>query len=444
MRSDVATAGLKYPPALPKRKEPPKAEVCRFCIEGGEAMSAGSARQRTEAMLREYCRQVGLEGKPGLMRVLEELVGGIVWSGSVQLTNAARRLADTSAHLKKAVKRLSEHLANPRVNHLPWQRALRAYQGGFVGDLDPIAVDATELAKPYARHMEFQCTVRDASGRAKAGGHDEPLVPGYWVLGAYHWQERGRILSPLMLMPYSQELPGFLSENDCWQRGFSNLREATGGRGVWVLDRGNDRPEIFKSLLIVQKRWIVRLREDRPLIGPDGSIRPAGTWADEALLTRPERGRAVTLPVKLPLDKERSSEKLHLVITTYRFGAKRERLVLLTRGLIGQRVGPRQVRRMYARRWRAEDAKRFFGQLWHVEKFLTRSYVALERMLGCVTCAGGFLAELQRENPGLAREIEKEGVLYTHNKEKVPCYRLARGIMALALRHDPSSVLQNA
>ncbi len=152
----------------------------------------------------------------------------------------------------------------------------------------------------------------------------------------------------------------------------------------------------------------------------------------------------MTLPVKLPLGKERVSEKLHLVVTTYRFGKKQERLVLLTRGLIGQKAGPRQVRRMYARRWRAEDAKRFFGQLWHVEKFLTRSYVALERMLGAVTCAGGFLADLQRSNPDLALELQQEGVLYTHQHEKVPCYRLARGIQALALRREPPSMLQNA
>lgn len=99
---------------------------------------------------------------------------------------------------------------------------------------------------------------------------------------------------------------------------------------------------------------------------------------------------------------------------------------------------------MYARRWRAEDDKRFFGQLWYVEKFLTRSSVALERMLGCVTLAGGFLADLQRANPGLAQELQQEGVLYTQQDEKVPCYRLVRGIQALALRRDPPSMLQNA
>lgn len=407
-------------------------------------MSAGSAGHRVAAMLADHCRRTGLAGKPGLPRVLQEMVEGIVWSSSVQLTNAARRFCREPRKLAKAVKRMSAHLGDKRVDHHPWLKGLWAYQGSLVGELDPIAVDATELAKPYARHLEYQCTVRDASGKAKAGGHDEPLVPGYWVLGAYHWQERGRILSPLLLVPYSQELPEFKSENDCWQKAFYDLARATGGRGVWVLDRGNDRPEIFKTLLLCQKRWIVRLRQDRPLLGPDGTLRSAGQWAQEALLTRPERGRGVTLAVQLPLAGGSISERLHLVVTTYRLGKKREPLILLTRGLIGHHVGTRQVRRFYARRWRAEDAKRFFGQLWHVERFLTRSYVALERMLGCVTCAGGFLADLQRQSPDLAQELEREGVLYTHQEDKVPCYRMARGIQALALRCDPPSLLQNA
>lgn len=406
-------------------------------------MSAGSTWQRLESSLADYCSAVDLQGKPGLNRALLEVVQGIVFGGSVQLTNAARLYCHDAGELHGAGKRLSARLSDPKVDHHPWLKRLWAYQAGFVKELDPIAIDATELAKPYARHMEHQCLVRDASGKAKAGGEEAPLVPGYWVLGAYHWQEQGRILSPLMLVPYSQTMPGFKSENDCWQKAFYDLKAATEGRGVWVIDRGGDRPEVYRPLLLIQPRWIVRVRQDRPLIGPDGTRRSAGAWADEALLTRPERGRAVTLAVKLPPEVDRSGTALHLVVTTYRFGKRREPLMLLTRGLIGHHVGPRQIRRLYARRWRAEDAKRFFGQLWHVEKFLTRSYVALERMLSCVTAAGGFLADLQRANPALALELQKE-VTYLDHKEKVPCYRLARGMEALALRRFPPGVLQNA
>ena len=72
--------------------------------------------------------------------------------------------------------------------------------------------------------------------------------------------------------------------------------------------------------------------------------------------------------------------------------------MLLTCGLHGPHMGIRQVRRMYARRWRAEDAQRFFGQLWHVERYLTRASGAWERLLGGVVCAGGF------PNPAIRKE----------------------------------------
>jgi hypothetical protein len=77
-----------------------------------------------EAMLADHCRLAGLEGKPGLSRVLVELVQGIVWSGSVQLTNAARRCCWVTAKLEKAVKRMSDHLGDKQVDHHPWLQQL--------------------------------------------------------------------------------------------------------------------------------------------------------------------------------------------------------------------------------------------------------------------------------------------------------------------------------
>ena len=188
--------------------------------------------------------------------------------------------------------------------------------------------------------------------------------------------------------------------------------------------------------------------ESRSLIGPDGTKRPARAWAQEALLTRPERGRAVTLEVRLPPEDVRqfgAVPKLFLVVPTYTFwrNGKEERWLLLTCGLIDHHAGPRQVRHDYAWRWGAEDAKRFLGQMWHVERFLTRPFVALERMLGCVVAAGGFLTLLQREEPQLVQTLAEE-VVYWDKPVTIPQYRLARGILAVAARHGIATVQVNA
>jgi hypothetical protein len=276
----------------------------------------------------------------------------------------------------------------------------------------------------------------------------DPLVNGYWCFGVYHWQPEQNCLAPLMLRPWSTRQPLFRSENDLMDRWFWTLRQATAGRGIWLIDRGGDRPEIFRSLLRVQPRWIVRLREDRPLIGPDGSLQSAGHWADWALANCPHRGQAATLPVYLPVadvPQPEGRRKLWLLAPTYGFirNGKPDRWVLLTCGRIDQHAGPRQLRHEFAFRWRAEDGKRLLGQIWHVERFMVRSFLALDRLLWCVCLAGGFVAMLTRQEPKLCRQMESE-VLYLDKDCTIPGYRLTRGIHAAAIRAAGMPMLNNA
>jgi hypothetical protein len=402
----------------------------------------GNAYGRVASLLREYVRPLGMLCEAGPLRAVRELTAGVVFTGSVQLTNAARLFATTPNQLAGAVERIGGRLADAGWDHREWAAAVLQLQADAVAEDDLIAVDGTELAKPYARRMQYRCTVKDAS---RVG---DPLVTGYWCWGAYHWDVDRGTLNPLMLRPYSPNQPDFRSENELICRWLWTLRQATAGRGIWLMDRGGDRPEVLSALLRVQKRWVVRLREDRPLLGPGGRLMAAGRWADWALANRGARGNAVTLAVGLPpeqVPQYGTPPNLHLVVPTHTFirSGKVDRWVLLTCGLIGRHVGPRQVRYHYALRWRAEDGKRFLGQVCRAEKFMTRSFLALERTLWCATLAGGFLAHLQRTEPQLAAGIEQE-VLYWDKDVVLPVYRLARGLHALAARHGPAALAVNA
>ena len=403
-------------------------------------MDVGKVYAKTSALLDEYLEDLGMgAATQGPLRAVGELTRGIIWTGSVQLTNAARRVAHTPEQLAHAVDRISHHLQTPRWNHEAWASAILAEQARHIEPDSLIPIDGTELAKPYAHHMQYQCVVKDAS---RPG---DPLVAGYWCWGAYHWQGQQDILCPLMLRPYSPNQPHYVSENDLWRIYLRRLHQATGGRGIWLHDRGGDRPDILSELLELHERWILRIRQDRPLIGPDGSRRSAGAWADWALRHQPERGHAVTCPVgvaDIPVSRFASPPRLWLVVPT--FGQPDpDRWLLLTRGLIDQHVGPRQVRHDYALRWRAEDGKRFLGQMWHVERFLTRSFLALERILHCVVAAAGFVAMLQRDWPDLSQQLQAE-VLYWDKPVKVPGYHLARGLTSAAMRNGSPPVLVNA
>jgi len=405
-------------------------------------MDVGTVYKEVSARLEDYLESLQMRPVRGPRRVMGELVRGILWTGSVQLTNAARLRAQTPARLARLVKQYSHHLASGKWDHREWAAAILARQLRDLRADDLLPMDGTELAKPYAHHLQHQGTVKDAS---RPG---DPLVQGYWVWGAYLWKPGRQSLRPLMLRPYSQNMPGFRSENDCWERYAWTLRQATGGKGVWLYDRGGDRPDVLSSWLRMQPQWVIRLREDRPLLGPDGTRRPAGQWADWALAQRPPRGHAVTLPVRLPPEEVRQSglpARLWLVVPTHTFlrAGKGDRWVLLSRGRIDHHAGPRQVRHEYALRWRSEDAKRFLGQVWHVERFLTRGFVALERILWCVVAAGGFLAELEEDEPGLAERLSRV-VLYWEKDVAIREYRMARGLMAMAGQHGHLAVANNA
>lgn len=172
-------------------------------------MGVRNVYAQVDELLQDYFRICGMQVNAGPLRSMADLVRGIVFSGSVQLTNAARLLAEDDAGLSYHVKRLSLALSSPRWNHLPWAKTILARQGAMVAPDDLIPIDATELAKPYARHMEHQCIVKDAS---RPG---DPLVPGYWCYGAYQYRpdslrQAQAVLAPLSLTPYSQASPGFL------------------------------------------------------------------------------------------------------------------------------------------------------------------------------------------------------------------------------------------
>ena len=76
-----------------------------------------------------------------------------------------------------------------------------------------------------------------------------------------------------------------------------------------------------------------------------------------------------------------------------------------------------------------------FGQLWHIEKFLTRSFLSLERMLACVALASGFIVEMQQQLPDVCDEIDGQLLrLLVDDDPIIPAYRVARGLPVLIAR----------
>ena len=80
------------------------------------------------------------------------------------------------------------------------------YQGGAAPGLPPLVVALTDVIKPYARKIDYLARVRDGSAKI--------LGNGYWCCQVVVLERVGAEVMPLDQELYSQEAPGFVSEND--------------------------------------------------------------------------------------------------------------------------------------------------------------------------------------------------------------------------------------
>ena len=127
-----------------------------------------------------------------------------------------------------------------------------------------LVLDLSDLIKPYAKKMEHLATVRDGSRKE--------LGQGYWlcqVIGTENRvEEEASAVTPLYGELYSQKAPDFVSENHEILRAIAEVSAATAKRGIWIIDRGGDRGELYSELVPVEKgrRFIIRQMGNRDLL----------------------------------------------------------------------------------------------------------------------------------------------------------------------------------
>ena len=211
--------------------------------------------------------------------------------------------------------------------------------------------------------------------------------------------ERGTArIVPLYQELYSQEAPEFESENAEILRAVEIVATATGGRGLWVMDRGGDRHRILVPLLRAKRRFLIRLRGDRHLLTNDDQTRSAFEIASSCRLpyresiVRQEPGGEQIWPlrfgactVRLP---QRPKVPLTLVVVE---GPWQQPLVFLTTER--PRRSYRSVWRLvesYLARWRVEEAIRFVKQSYQLEDIRLLRYDRLRAMVVLVLAAAYF------------------------------------------------------
>src|SRR5512136_255643 len=190
-------------------------------------------------------------------RFIQEAIYGIIASESVMLTEIGRQL-QSGVSLKKTEERFSRQLIKPRI----WsclQRSILSLASEMVKEKTLLILDLSDLKKKYAEKMEYLATVWD-------GSENGELVDGYWTNQVIASEVGRDEITPLYFSLYSQKSPDFDSENVEIIKAFNQVGKAVQNRGIWVIDRGGDRDDLYASLLKNKRDFIIRLVGSRDFV----------------------------------------------------------------------------------------------------------------------------------------------------------------------------------
>ena len=377
-------------------------------------------------------------------KFLWQMLFGIQASGDVKLSSVVRML-DEDVTPKKTEDRLSRNLASEGLAE-EVSAAVLADAARHVRRDTLILVDPTEIQKRNAFRMEYLTLVRDASRSSKEGR--DVLVNGYHACMAVACRRGSRTTVPLAFGLWSTRAPGHASENQEVLGMLEDIRLATGGRGVYVYDRGGDRPAFYDWFLANGLDFVVRMsprlleswrgtRDSRWLVSQcPVAHRHHWTFDSHGREAKVQIGFG-HVPVRLPGHPER---QLNLVVVR---GFGNDPMALLTTLPVDASFASAfRVVEAYLSRWRVEETIRFVKQAYRLEDVRVMGYTSLRNMAAVVLATAYFATAW------LGRRIRME-VLVEHLErlgkrlKEVPemfFYALADGIRRAFARHGAGRI----
>jgi hypothetical protein len=343
---------------------------------------------KIKGQITRFAHKISGGYKKPLRKWMVQMLYGIQASKDVKLSNIARSLNEEIL-LIKTETRLSRNLGRMDLTE-SINGKLIAEGSKRIQQETVIALDLSDLDKPYAEKMEYLALVRD-------GSTGETKSKGYWLLDVLGADVEGEDLIPLYGELYSQEANNFRSENRQILNAIDRVMEGIGPKGIWAIDRGGDRSRLFKGFLERKLRFVVRLVGDRDLIVKDGekknSLKIA--WGchcphqRELKIEKDGETKKKTISVgQIRVNLPFAGQPLFLVVVKG-FGEKP--MMLLTNVAVKSH-GVMRILEIYLTRWKCEESYRFIKQAYNLEDVRVLSYTALRNMMVLVQAVFYFVS----------------------------------------------------
>ena len=346
-------------------------------------------------------------------KFLRDSLIGLLRCGQPIVCQMARHVPNQHTKFLSRLDRLEAHLVKDSDFDDTLKNALPAVWLPFVREDTPIILDLSDIAKPFAKKMDYLATVRDGSTGA--------LVNGYWLVELYASLSRKNPV-PVLLEPFSHEEPYSPGQNPVVLAAVHKIFELTNRRGVLVVDRGFDGWVMFEDWLDNGYRFVARLVGKRHLLrfSGDSQENDVGQWvpmraehlADQVptvhrfdkLIKR--RGKPAIRITQIGWTKVRlpgRDEVLTLVVS--RLAGQDKPMMLLTNVPVENLRDAKRILRFYIRRWECEEAIRFLKSHVQLEKIRTFRWSAICRLVLLAVLVMIYLGWLLEAHPPISDRL---------------------------------------
>jgi hypothetical protein len=229
---------------------------------------------------------------------------------------------------------------------------------------------------------------------------------------------------------YSVKAPGFKSSNIESINLVEKVRKAKGNEGLWVMDRGYDRGEIFDYFLSKKLDFIIRMQITRNLI----------------LKSQPHNIKKIAHGINRRINFSSNSRfgskkvlfkikgvKYQVTLICFKDKRNKEPIIWLVNGWIKSAKELKRRIRGYFKRWSIEESYRFEKQGFGIEKATVRRYCKIKNLVG-ITILSWLLLVKINDVPRLKETVLKRAKMEKIKRKHRPkfiYYRLLKGVQNL-------------
>lgn len=335
--------------------------------------------------------------KPQL-KFIQKVSFGILKSSTLMLTDIVRSFKSDSS-LKQAMKSPDNML-----NGQAWQKPLLEghYEASspFSND-EIIAIDHTDISKPYAEKMENMSRVRDASSKKK------DICNGYKLLAVTRNSMEGRTPQLVNMQILETDKEKGIKETDASIQILQTIDTKLGNKGVRVLDRGFDAQVYFDYFEDAHISFVIRGKENRlaEVIRDNRIIKPPRHIKDiakqtpckiviERWIKNKDEGKRLAQLHLGAVELFATGPQMRLTAVFIKDNHKSEPMILLTNQAINI-DDPEEIIKVYEqyrKRWECEEMIRYIKQEYSLEGIRYQKLQNLNSIIAIMVFVDSFLS----------------------------------------------------